>query len=89
MPAADPVMAVLDRLLLTSPDNSRDDIVHEPAPSTQEGPAPFGLRFAVTPVHAGKHGKTYRTINELEATYLNKDGTVVVRQDPVQREEED
>ncbi|MGH3717853.1 MAG: hypothetical protein ACRDRI_03250 [Pseudonocardiaceae bacterium] len=89
MPAADPVMAVLDRLLLTSPENSPDNTVHEPAPPTGEEPVPFGLRFAVTPVHAGKHGKTYRTINELEATHINQDGTVVVRQDPVQREEED
>lgn len=85
IPAADPVMAVPDRLPLTSPHNT----VLEPSPPVQEGQVPFGLRFAVTPVHAGKHSKTYRTINELEATYINQDGTVVVRQDPVQREEED
>ncbi|MGH3622293.1 MAG: hypothetical protein ACRDQ5_10950 [Sciscionella sp.] len=86
MPAADPVMAVLDRLPLSS---SPHDTVHESVPPVQEGPTPFGLRLAVVPIHAGRHEKSYRTINEVEATHINQDGTVVVRQDPVQREEED
>ncbi|MGH3624935.1 MAG: hypothetical protein ACRDQ5_24610 [Sciscionella sp.] len=37
------------------------DTVHESVPPVQQGPTPFGLRFAVVPIHAGKHGKTYRT----------------------------
>jgi hypothetical protein len=50
---------------------------------------PFGLRFAVSPLRAGEHSKTYYTVTEQETTYINKDGTVETETDYVQKERED
>jgi hypothetical protein len=46
MPASDAVMAVLDKLPLSMP----EDVAPEAAQLDQVGPLPFGLRFAVAPV---------------------------------------
>jgi hypothetical protein len=86
MPVHDPVMAVVDRLpLASSPDLSPGHTV-----AVQEGPAPFGLRFAVVPVvPCDKHKKTYYTVTVKEATQVSRDGQVEIIQDDVQRERED
>jgi len=86
MPVHDPVMAVVDRLpLASSPDLSPGPIV-----AAREGPAPFGLRFAVLPVlPCDKHKKTYYTVTVKEATQVSRDGRVETIQDDVQRERED
>ena len=86
MSATDPVMAVLDRLPLSKP----QDTAPEATPLDQVGPSPFGLRFAVIPViPCDKHKKTYYTVTVKEATQISKDGTVVTVQDDVQQERED
>jgi hypothetical protein len=86
MPVNDPVMAVLDKLpLFCSPEESSGR-----AAATQQGPAPFGLRFAVNPVlPCDKHKKTYYTVTVKEATQVSQDGKVVTIQDDVQRERKD
>lgn len=50
---------------------------------------PFGLRFAVSPLRAGEHSKTYYTVTVQETTYISKDGTVQTETDHVQKERED
>ncbi|GAA1960167.1 hypothetical protein [Amycolatopsis minnesotensis] len=56
----------------------------------QEGPRPFGLRFAVSPtVPVDKHEKTYYTVTVKEATQISRDGKTDTIQDDVQRERED
>lgn len=86
MPVHDPIMAVVDSLpLVSSPDLSPG-----PTVAAREGPAPFGLRFAVVPVVPGdKHKKTYYTVTVKEATQISRDGRVETIQDDVQRERED
>ena len=86
MPVNDPVMAVLDKLpLASSPETASN-----PTVAGQEGPTPFGLRFAVTPVvPSDKHSKTYYTVTVKEATKVSHDGTVETIQDDVQQERED
>ncbi|MGH3913852.1 MAG: hypothetical protein ACRDTC_10650 [Pseudonocardiaceae bacterium] len=59
----------------------------EPA-APQVSPLPFGLRFAVHPVRAGKHGKSYTTVTETEDTERCDDGKVYTIPDTVEREEE-
>jgi hypothetical protein len=86
MPATDPVMAVLDRLPLSRP----QDTTPEAASPDQVGPLPFGLRFAVAPViPCDKHKKTYYTVTVKEATQISQDGKVMTIQDDVQKERED
>jgi hypothetical protein len=86
MPATDPVMAVVDKVPLSRP----QDTAPKAAPPNQVGPSPFGLRFAVVPVvPCDKHKKTYYTVTVKEATQVNQDGKVVTVQDDVQRERED
>jgi hypothetical protein len=46
------------------------------------------LRFAVSPLRAGEHSKTYYTVTEQETTYISKDGTVQTETDHVQKEKE-
>ena len=86
MPATDPVMAVLDKLPLSGPQDSAP----EAAPPDPAGPSPFGLRFALAPaIPSNKHEKTYYTVTVKEATQVSQDGKVVTVQDDVQRERED
>jgi hypothetical protein len=86
MPVHDPVMAVVDRLPLAS----SPDLSPSPTVAAQEGPAPFGLRFAVLPVlPCDKHKKTYYTVTVKDATQVSRDGRVETIQDDVQRERED
>ncbi|MGI9001122.1 MAG: hypothetical protein ACR2GH_05600 [Pseudonocardia sp.] len=86
MPVNDPIMAVLDKLpLASSPETDSG-----PAVAVQEGPVPFGLRFAVAPVvPSDKHKKTYYTVTVKEATQVSRDGRTETIQDDVQRERED
>ena len=87
MPVNDPVMAVLDKLPLSS---SPDLGVAGGLAIVDDGPVPFGLRFAVSPVvPCDKHKKTYYTVTVKEATVITKDGSSVTIQDDVQRERED
>ena len=63
-----------------------------PAPQHPDDGArglPFGLRFAVSPLRSGKHGKTYYTVTVTEPTQVSHNGKVVTRSDQVQRERED
>lgn len=86
MPASDPVMAVVDKFPLLS----QSDIAPGDTAVAQEGPVPFGLRFAVSPiVPCDKHKKTYYTVTVKEATQVSSDGTTETVQDDVQRERED
>ncbi|MDQ3153295.1 MAG: hypothetical protein M3R63_16820 [Actinomycetota bacterium] len=86
MPVNDPVMAVVDKLPLRSSTYTTPD----DAATAQEGPVPFGLRFAVTPVvPCDKHKKTYYTVTVKEATQVSRDGKTETVQDDVQRERED
>jgi hypothetical protein len=86
MPVNDPVMALLDKLPLHDP---KGDPPRAAEPSGG-GPAPFGLRFAMTPlVRSGEHEKSYYTVTVQEATQISRDGKVEVIQDSVQRERED
>jgi hypothetical protein len=86
MPVNDPVMALLDKLSLR---DSRDD-PPQPAEPGGDGPTPFGLRFAVTPlVRSAEHEKSYYTVTVQEATQISRDGKVEVIQDSVERERED
>lgn len=79
----DPIMAVLDKLPVTNPSPAQE------AEPSAEGPRPFGTRFAVAPVRAGKHEKTYYTVHYTEATVINDDGKQTTVQDDKEREEED
>lgn len=86
MPVNDPVMALLDKLPLR---DSPGDLPRPGGPGG-DGPAPFGLRFAVAPlVRSGEHEKSYYTVTVQEATQISRDGKVEVIQDSVQRERED
>lgn len=86
MSAADPIMAVPDKLPLSR----QPDTAPKAASPAQVGPSPFGLRFAVTPVvPCDKHKKTYYTVTVKEATQVSQDGKVVTVQDDVQQERED
>lgn len=86
MPVNDPVIALLDKLPLR-------DSIGDPSQSIEpggDGPVPFGLRFAVTPlVRSGEHEKSYYTVTVQEATQISRDGKVEVIQDSVERERED
>ncbi|MGQ0839642.1 hypothetical protein [Actinokineospora sp.] len=86
MPITDPVMAVLDRLPLAGSQRG----AAEPTSRERGGPAPFGLRFAVTPMMpCGKHNRTYYTVTVKEADRGQPGGKVVTIQDDVQKERED
>jgi hypothetical protein len=88
MPVHDPVMALVDRLPLAS--SPEPDLSPGSTVAVQEGPVPFGLRFAVVPVvPCDKHKKTYYTVTVKEATQVSRDGRVETIQDDVQRERED
>ncbi|MGH3798090.1 MAG: hypothetical protein ACRDR6_27405 [Pseudonocardiaceae bacterium] len=50
---------------------------------------PFGLRFAVSPIRAGEHSKTYYTVTETEATEISRDGVVETITDQNVKEKED
>lgn len=83
MPANDPVMAVLDRLpLSSSPEDARVD---------SDVVVPFGIRFATTPrlPRAGDHNKSYWTETVQEATVITNDGTTTTVQDTNSYERED
>lgn len=83
----DPLLDIQDKLPLRSSGAApADDALGD----TSGNAVPFGVRFAVAaPVHAGKHGKTYYTVTEIEPTYLSEDGKTVTHDDSVQRERED
>ncbi|MQA09968.1 MAG: hypothetical protein GEU98_15720 [Pseudonocardiaceae bacterium] len=86
MPVNDPVMAVLDKLPWQAHRTRPPDC----AGAAQNGPVPFGLRFAVTPViPCDKHKKTYYTVTVKEATQISRDGKTETVQDDVERERED
>ncbi|MGH3450209.1 MAG: hypothetical protein ACRDQW_05670 [Haloechinothrix sp.] len=86
MPVSDPVMAVVDKLPL----RSSAEVASGNAAAAQDGPVPFGLRFAVSPVvPCDKHKKTYYTVTVKEATQVSRDGKTETVQDDVQRERED
>ncbi|MGH3935843.1 MAG: hypothetical protein ACRDS1_12845 [Pseudonocardiaceae bacterium] len=51
-------------------------------------PIPLGFRFAIHPVRAGKHGKTYTTVTVTEDTERSDDGKVYTIPDTVEREVE-
>ncbi|MGH3872928.1 MAG: hypothetical protein ACRDSR_15725 [Pseudonocardiaceae bacterium] len=51
-------------------------------------PIPLGFRFAIRPVRAGKHGKTYTTMIVTEDTERSDDGKVYTIPDTVEREVE-
>ncbi|MGH3516059.1 MAG: hypothetical protein ACRDQ7_01285 [Haloechinothrix sp.] len=80
--AVDPVIDVEDKLPCT---RRKADPTGEPI----DGPVPFGLLFAVSPLRMGKHGKTYYTVTETERTQVSSDGKVEIIQDSVERERED
>lgn len=82
--SAEPLMDVTDKLAAQRP--SSGAII---AGQVGRVAPPFGLRFAVSPLRAGEHSKTYYTVTEQETTYVNKDGTVQTETDHVQREKED
>jgi hypothetical protein len=51
-------------------------------------PIPLGFRFAVHPVRAGKHGKSYTTVTVTEDTERCDDGKVYTIPDSMERERE-
>ncbi|MGH3839651.1 MAG: hypothetical protein ACRDSF_28695 [Pseudonocardiaceae bacterium] len=59
-----------------------------PATGSSVAAIPLGFRFAIHPVRAGKHGKTYTTVTETEDTERSDDGKVYTIPDAVQREVE-
>ena len=59
-----------------------------PATGSSISAVPFGFRFATHPVRAGKHGKTYTTVEDTEDTERSDDGKVYTIPDTVRREEE-
>lgn len=81
---AEPLMDVTDKLAAERPTLG-------PCVAGQTGRVarPFGLRFAVLPLRAGEHSKTYYTVTVEEVTHLNKDGRVQTETDYVQKEKED
>lgn len=79
----DPVIDLEDKLPSTS--GHTGVVLAEPS----DRQLPFGLRFAVSPLRMGKHGKTYYTVTETEKTQVSRDGKVETIQDSVQRERED
>lgn len=81
----DPLVDVEDKFpLLTS---AVSPIAAEPT-TPQASAIPLGFQFAVHPVRAGKHGKTYTTVTETEDTERSDDGKVYTIPDTVRREEE-
>lgn len=86
MPVSDPVMDVVDKLPL----RSSADMAPGDGAAVRDGPVPFGLRFAVSPVvPCDKHKKTYYTVTVKEATNISRDGKVETIQDDVERQRED
>ncbi|MGH3620708.1 MAG: hypothetical protein ACRDQ5_02835 [Sciscionella sp.] len=80
--SSDPIVDLRDRMPV-----SRGRVRTGCGPSA--GPVPFGVRFAVSAVETGKHGKTYYTVTVQEATEVSRDGGVITITDSVQRERED
>lgn len=90
-------MALNSSRLSTEPlMDSTDKLVAQRPPSAVTVPVqatpvarPFGLRFAVSPIRAGEHSKTYYTITENESTQISRDGVVETVTDQVAKEKED
>lgn len=79
--SADPLMDHIDKIAVEQPRCT--PIEHTPAAR------PFGLRFAISPIRAGQHEKTYYTVTESEATQISRDGIVETQTDQIVREKED
>ncbi|MGQ0776748.1 MAG: hypothetical protein ACT4NY_20390 [Pseudonocardiales bacterium] len=82
--STEPLMDASDKLAAQRP----------PTAATVRGKAtpaarPFGLKFAMSPIRAGEHSKTYYTITVEETTHINKDGTEQTQTDYVDKEKED
>ncbi|MGH3923597.1 MAG: hypothetical protein ACRDTT_12145 [Pseudonocardiaceae bacterium] len=82
---SDPLVDVEDKFPLLPATGS--SVAAEPA-VLPVSPIPLGFRFAIYPVRAGKHGKTYTTVTETEDTERSDDGKVYTIPDAVQREVE-
>lgn len=82
---SDPLIDVEDKFPLLSATGS--SVVTEPT-VVPVSPIPLGFRFASHPVRAGKHGKTYTTVEETKDTERCDDGKVYTIPDTVRREEE-
>lgn len=81
--SAEPLMDTSDKLAAEKP-YSREAAIEKVAPAR-----PFGLRFAVSPIRAGDHSKTYYTVTETEETQVSRDGVVETIVDSVNKEKED
>ena len=82
---SDPLVDVEDKFPLWPATGS--SVTAEPA-ALPVLPIPFGFRFAIHPVRAGKHGKTYATVTVTEDTERSDDGKVYTIPDSVEREVE-
>ncbi len=82
--STEPLMDVTDKLAAPRP--ASGTIVAEHAGRAAR---PFGLRFAVSPLRAGEHSKTYYTVTVEETTHINRDGTEQTEADYVDKEKED
>lgn len=83
--SSDPLVDVEDKFPLLP---AGDSLISVKPAALQLLPVPLGFRFAVHPVRAGRHGKTYTTVTETEDTERSDDGKVYTVPDTVRREEE-
>ena len=83
--SSDPLIDVEDKFPLLPATGSSE--ATEPA-ALPVSPIPLGFRFATHPIRAGKHGKSYTTVEETKDTERCDDGKVYTIPDTVRREQE-